>query len=550
MADFDKWSELNMNFKLEGLICHRGGGALLACLLIAAFAPALGEPLYLRPGNQSVVLVAAAPSEQVEPVAGPSTALSQYRLDSGDTLQIDMLLPGPSSINQRIDINGMVTLYPAGSIVVKGLTTDQARSKIEKVLRKYFHRPIVAVRILEVRTFYVTVSGAVGKPGRYLMDGLSGVSDLLQKAGGPGGEGRPRSIEVYDPTTGTTSIIDYLRWLRKGTKGDNPRLRPEQAIHVRPRNEDVRITGQIVYPGVYEILPNETYEHFFDSAIGGFLQSADKRHIQVSRLLPTGERERVILDLDSKQDSRLKVQAGDDVTVLDGSIYQSSIIVIGELKGTLDSQVAKVEASSNRYASETAAADAARNKEARRIKYRIWEGERVSEVVAKLGGPTVMANLHRARVQRKNSAGKTENLDFSLIEAIKNPGGPHDKVLKDYDTLIIPPIPDSVYMIGQIDKTGAIPFKPGIGLREYLALAGGPKENALLGEARLIRIKDNPETPSIYEIDLNHYLKDKNVANLVMEPGDMLFIPMKGEPLLTQMSQAISLISPILFLLK
>lgn len=110
----------------------------------------------------------------------PSLIPPEYRLDSGDRVQIDLMTSAEQSVVQRLDHNGNVSLYPAGEIRLRGLTSEQARRKIEKAMRVYFHKPVVSVRLVQLRTFYVTVSGTVAKPGRYLVDGLTGVCDLIQ----------------------------------------------------------------------------------------------------------------------------------------------------------------------------------------------------------------------------------------------------------------------------------------------------------------------------------------------------------------------------------
>ena len=133
---------------------------------------------------------------------------------------------------------------------------------------------------------------------------------------------------------------------------------------------------------------------------------------------------------------------------------------------------------------------------------------------------------------------------------MRAPGSEADPVLQNGDTMVVPPVPDSVYVIGEVATPGAIPYQPGVGLREYLALAGGPNRTALVNEAKLIRIKDHPENPSVYDVDLEDFLEKKNKPNLVMEAGDILYIPYEGIPLLQRAATAASVIAPIFYLLR
>lgn len=473
----------------------------------------------------------------------PSSIPPDYTLDSGDRVQIDLSTSSEQTVVQRIDHNGNVSLYPAGPIRLRGLNSEQARRKIEKAMRTYFHHPVVSLRLVQLRTFYVTISGTIPKPGRYLVDGLTGVCDLVQTAGGPGSQGRTRSIEVRDPGQPPKRFVDYLSWSRSGKIQENPKLHAGEVVYVGPRLQEVYISGPVAYPGVYEALPGENFSHFIQYAAGGFLQNADLTSIQVGRTNLANQRDRIQLDASTPEFTE-NVRAGDQIQVLDRMVNQDRIVVLGEVTNPSPPAI------DPKASTPSTAADSARARVATRFNYRIRQGDRVSDVLKALGGPTVLANLARARIQRKNSLGKTENLDFNLGLAMRQPGSENDLVLQNEDTLIVPPVPDSVYVIGQVVTPGAMPYKPGAGMREYLALAGGPTALGLPKAGRLIRIKDHPENPSIYEVNLEDYLQEKNHPNLVMEAGDILYVPREGETFLRQAASVGSLLAPILFLLK
>lgn len=303
-----------------------------------------------------------------------------------------------------------------------------------------------------------------------------------------------------------------------GPKPGSPKLHAGEIIYLAPRLQETSISGQVAFPGVYEVLPGEDFAHFVANAAGGFLQNADSRNVEVRRLNQANQRDRLLIDA-SSSDFASAVQPGDQIQVLDRMVTQDAIVVLGEVPNPTPAS------SPAAPPIPPGAAEAARARTTTRFSYRIRQGERVSDVLKTLGGPTVLANLARARIQRKTPEGKTENLDFNLGVAMRQPGGEQDLLLQNGDTLIVPPVPDSVYVIGQVVTPGAMPYKPGAGMREYLALAGGPTALGLPKDARLIRIKDHPENPSIYEINLEDYLQEKNHPNLVMEAGDILYIP-------------------------
>lgn len=475
-----------------------------------------------------------------------ASASANYELAFGDTLQIDLYTPESVSLVQRLDHNGAISIFPAGSIKLGGLSVEAARLLIQKKMSVFYKRPQVAVRVIQVRTFDINLVGSAAKPGRYLIDGLTGASQAIQKCGGPAADGGLRTIEIRNPAGKTIRVINYLRWLRRGSKVDNPKMEFDQTIFIPPRNKDVKISGSVLYPGAYELLPGETFSQFLASAAGGTLQVANTKQIEVSRLKPDGQRLKMLLDLASTQASQ-PVQFGDEIAVLDLALWQSSIVVLGELRGA--QALNNAAGSKDSGGAAAGAAETARVQVSPRIRYRIREGERVSDVVIQLGGPTELANLSRARIQRKDDKGKTVNLDFSLKDALKNAGTEMDPFVQDGDLFVVAPVATSVYVIGEAQTPGAIPFKPGVGFREYIALAGGPKSNCWRRECRLIRVKDNPENPSIYQINLDDYIREKGFANLVVEPGDIIFLPHEDESIFKQISTALSTVSPLLFLL-
>ncbi len=493
---------------------------------------------YSQPPGVSAPPGVSTPSEGL-----PTAATADYQLDYGDTIQLEALVPEPQSSVQRVDHNGNIVLYPVGNIRIKGLTSEAARLRVEQKLRKYYRAPRVSLRLVQVRTFFVNISGAVPKPGRYLVDGLSGVAELIQKAGGPSAEGSLRRIELRDSKLQVLKTVNYLRWVRQATKGDNPRLEPGQTVYVPVRNQEVRISGSVIYPGAYELLPSETFQEFITAAAGGFQATADLSNVQIARLQPDGQRERMVLDLDQASMANTKAEIGDVITILDRTLKQDSIIVLGELRGV------EVSTKSPPVA-ETTAAEGARSRSMPRMRFRIRGGERVSDVVSILGGPTDMANLSRARIQRRLSGGKLTNIDFALSEAIKSPGGPSDHTLQDGDTLIVAAVPSSVYVIGEVNSPGAIPWKAGLGLREFVALAGGPNRTSTPWETRLIRVKDSPENPSVYRVNLNNFFLDKGYSNLVVEAGDIIFVPREEEPLLKQVTAVVSGLVPLFYLFR
>lgn len=82
---------------------------------------------------------------------------------------------------------------------------------------------------------YVTVAGAVARPGRYALEGGLTVSRVISTAGGPKGGGRRATVQRQDPQTGLTQHLEVdLKAVEAGSEPD-VELLPDDAVSVKGR---------------------------------------------------------------------------------------------------------------------------------------------------------------------------------------------------------------------------------------------------------------------------------------------------------------------------
>jgi polysaccharide biosynthesis/export protein len=112
-----------------------------------------------------------------------------YRLGAGDRLEIeiyDVIEPGrPEKYERSVDTRGMVELPQFGQIAVGGLTIDEARGAIARVVARLVPDPLVSLNPLSQRQQTFTLLGAVQQPGPFYIP--SADYRLLEAltAGGP-----------------------------------------------------------------------------------------------------------------------------------------------------------------------------------------------------------------------------------------------------------------------------------------------------------------------------------------------------------------------------
>ncbi len=144
------------------------------------------------------------------------TTLIRSRLDNGDlqvgdriTLTVENQAPLTSTFT--VEPGRVITLPGIGPIPLTGVLRSELEGDLTKKLGKYIVQPTVHAQSL-VR---ITVLGAVGKPGFYLIPADNLLSDALTLAGGPtaGAELNKMKIKrdgqtIWDGSTLRTAVTD------------------------------------------------------------------------------------------------------------------------------------------------------------------------------------------------------------------------------------------------------------------------------------------------------------------------------------------------------
>jgi polysaccharide export outer membrane protein len=142
---------------------------LLCCLLTTALAPPLGA----TPDDRS------AP-----PPAAAATAPSGYRIGPEDVLEVDVWNRAELSRKVPVRPDGRISLPLLNDVVAAGLTPMELRDVLLKRLSDFVSAPEVSVIVTEVRSFRISVLGAVARPGRFELKSGVRIVDALAMAGG------------------------------------------------------------------------------------------------------------------------------------------------------------------------------------------------------------------------------------------------------------------------------------------------------------------------------------------------------------------------------
>ena len=236
----------------------------------------------------------------VEPAATPIsryTATSyRYRLAPGDQLVMSVFKIEGYEAKVEVLSDGTINLPRLGTVLVWGLTLEEARQKITKGYGQILRRPIVYLDLARQRPIRVTVTGEVERPGVYTLQVNASKADIDQGLGSGGGW--PTLVDVIARAGGITAVgdlsglelmrpsytnggqskrykFDYLTVLKNGGHAPNPLVYDGDSVRVvradSPTTTDliagsisnfspaliqVAVIGEVKSPGSIEVPPN------------------------------------------------------------------------------------------------------------------------------------------------------------------------------------------------------------------------------------------------------------------------------------------------------
>ncbi len=109
-----------------------------------------------------------------------------YTLAAGDIVRVQVFQNPDLTTETRVSETGSISFPLVGTVAVGGLSIDAAEKKIAAALKsgRYIRQPQVTMILLQIRGNQISVLGQVNRPGRFPLETLSRVSDMLAAAGG------------------------------------------------------------------------------------------------------------------------------------------------------------------------------------------------------------------------------------------------------------------------------------------------------------------------------------------------------------------------------
>jgi len=179
---------------------------------------------------------AAAPAPPAAPAAVAAPLLpAGYVIGPDDILQIVFWREKELSGDVVVRPDGRISLPLLNDIVAAGRTPEELRAALLTEASRYFGNPNPTVVVKEIRSRKVFITGAVEKPGPYIVTSPTTVLQLISMAGGLKEYADKKNIVVMRTTNGKQNgyVVDYSAILKRQNLEQNFLLEPGDTVLVR-----------------------------------------------------------------------------------------------------------------------------------------------------------------------------------------------------------------------------------------------------------------------------------------------------------------------------
>jgi len=288
------------------------------------------------------------------------------------------------------------------------------------------------------------------------------VYDVILEAGGITTRGSLRNITLT--RTSGERQVDLLAFQLRGDLAQNPFVEEGLRIHVPPRAGAVSLAGAVRRPGEYEIGSTTSLRELLE-LVGGLSTTAAPGDARLTRVGSGDRKESVPLDLRSAltPPADVTLRPGDAIYVPAISSLQDVIEVRGAFNGNAESTKTTVAGKSTIVQ-----------------RFELAQGERVRDVLERVGGAAAYADLRLALIDRSGTTGPRQRIPIDLYRVLVEKDDAPNIVLQNGDVFTLPVAEDRIFILGEVKTPGAHDFRPDLTPREYVALAGGPTNRARL----------------------------------------------------------------------
>ncbi|MBF0370794.1 MAG: SLBB domain-containing protein [Magnetococcales bacterium] len=250
-----------------------------------------------------------------------------YTLGPGDELLVRTSADSQRTHTLIVDREGFVRLPGMAPLAVSGMGLSAVRGVLEQEIRSELpDQELIHLAPGALRPIRIFILGEVRKAGAYPVPALSTMTEALARSGGikPIGSLRQIQLKRRGRVIGRLDLYDLL--LRGDTRGDL-RLQGGDVIFVPPLKKAVGVSGEVMRPGIYELVERESVGSLLTMA-GGLLPTSYPTQAKLTRIDPSKQRVQLDLDLERRDSLSTSLKNGDLLNVLKVLEEQQQVVTL------------------------------------------------------------------------------------------------------------------------------------------------------------------------------------------------------------------------------
>ena len=421
---------------------------------------------------------------------------SDYILGPGDKIFIDIYGESEAYYQVEVSPEGNALLENIGPVSLSGLRLNDAKNRLKNKLRKIYTgissgKTSINISVGIPRAIRINIAGEVQLPGTYNFSAFNTLYNALYVAGGITEDASLRDIRLYRNNK-LISSVDVYDFLKSGDMSTDVRLDNGDLILVGTYKNRVTIKGNVITPGRFEFIEDESLLDLINYA-GGFRENAYRKSVKITRIFDDKLK---IVDVNSDQFEFFNLKSGDIVEV--GQIinkFENKVVIKGSVY--------------------------------RPGIYSFEEGLSLKKLIEKSEGLKPDTYFEKAIITRTNEDLSTTTISFNLRnELSKN----DDQIfLKQDDVVSISSINDLredryLEISGEINNPGIYPYSQNIKLNDLIIIAGGLKNKATLRNIEVSRLKSSNNNDFDKSSEIMYVNLNENNDSFELKPFDHIIV--------------------------
>tara|TARA_B100000963_G_scaffold29847_1_gene22204 strand:+ start:13901 stop:15763 length:1863 start_codon:yes stop_codon:yes gene_type:complete len=265
-----------------------------------------------------------------------------FKLGPGDEIIVSLWGETNSQKKYTLNRDGSIYFPDLGFISLSNKTISEAEAMLKDELSAIYstinddkNSTKLMVELNRLKSINVFFSGAVKKPGINIIHPFSDIFTAMVQAGGANNNGSLRSVELIRDGKIIETVDFYSFFMDGKNKLFNQRILEGDVIHIPNVVKRVRIDGEVIRTGRYELINGESLEDLISFA-GGLTPNATSDVI-IQKVLTKNERtskdtakESFTIKID--QASKTYLNSGDSVRILGINDSEHSVSIVGRVK--------------------------------------------------------------------------------------------------------------------------------------------------------------------------------------------------------------------------